>query len=199
MTTLFRSQVVFEGWSGGPGYATFYSLDITTFQPALITLWSVLAAKMPSGISVTVKESGDKIEDTTGELVGAWFTGTPEAPIGAGDTSAYAAPAGSLINWTTGTILDGRRIKGHTFVVPLCGDQFTVAGGISGAWAAVMAAAAAAFQTSQSASLVIWHRPRKARLGPVPPAAPARLGGNALVTGSSVPLKAAVLKSRRDN
>jgi predicted aconitase with swiveling domain len=178
--------------------ATYYGLDFATMPANLIALWTAFAADMPNVVNIKVKQTGDEIEDTTGTLIGAWDNATPEVTIGGSGGDPYAAPIGGMVTWTTGSILDGRRVKGRSFVVPMSADAYVASGEINDVHLTVMQDAANAFVASEDTSLVIWHRPRAARPGPVPPARAARLGGHALVTGSSVEGKVAVLKSRRD-
>ena len=83
--------------------------------------------------------------------------------------------------------------------MPLESDNFAINGSLQGLKAASLAAAAAQLVIEQNASFVVWHRPRKAKAATLTrPALTAHVGSNALVTGSSVPTLAAVLRSRRD-
>lgn len=198
MAALNRVRVALTGFPGGPGVATFYAIGVSTFIPALHLLWENMATIMPVDVRINVAATGDIIESSTGVITGTWSQpATAEIP----GTSAqkYAAPVGVLLRWTTDTILDGRHIRGRTFVVPVTLDQFDTNGQIGAGAMANFPTPLNALVSSQSANFVIWHRPRKARAanGTVP-AVTARPGGFANVTGSGVSPRAVVLRSRRD-
>jgi hypothetical protein len=198
MTQLERVRVGLSGFTGGPGVATFYFLDVATALPSLQSLWTVLAQTMPNIVTIQVENSGDVIEDTTGTIVDQWTQGA-EAPIFGGLGGKYSAPSGYCLNWLTQTILDGHRLKGRTFVVPTGVDIYDLDGTIVTATVNAVNTAAATYVNDQSASAVVWHRPRKARPADGSrPAVTARAGGHGLITSALVRDKAAVLTSRRD-
>jgi len=204
MTSLFRSRIHFTGFIGAPGVATLYSLDISTWVAALDTLADAMVVDMPSGASATVDHFGDEIEDTTGALVGSWDDHSLSHVVSGEGGAAYSPASGSLIQWRTGSILDGHRLQGHTFVVPLSADAYTSAGVVNSAHTGPLLDAASAFIADQSSSFVLWHRPFPGRAAgpgtpPKPKAKAAHDGGHALVVSAGVPDKACVLRSRRDN
>jgi hypothetical protein len=152
---------------------------------SLHTLWNDLAPKLPSDVSIQVENTGDIIEDTTGDLTGAW-SATAVAVVNGGDGGIYAAPVGAVIDWNTETIVHARRLRGRTFLVPLAGNNFEDDGSLATSPMGVIQTAADAFIASQSASFVIWHRGTGSD------------GSNGLVLTSKVPDLAAILRSRRD-
>ena len=157
-----------------------------------------MAGELPGDVHLQVQSSGDIIESGTGSLGGSWGH-APQAAIQGTSAGAYAAPSGFCVTWTADTVLDGHRVKGRTFFVPMGGGLTDAAGQIRGDVLAGMVAAAGTFVTNTAGNFVIWHRPRKATVA-VPPLVgkPARVGGSAVVTGSRVSQKVAVLRSRRD-
>ena len=198
MTTLNRVRVQGYGYPGGPGVSTFYFLDTTTACDSLYTLFNGFQGATPNSVNYLVESAGDQIEDTTGELVGAW-SATPESIVDCSNTSSYQGPTGVLLKWHTDTILDGHRVSGQTFMVPIAAGVFDNTGHVGSSDLAGFAGYASAFVIAQDASFVIWHRPRAAKAADGSrPAVTARVGGHGLVTRSSVSTKAAVLRSRRD-
>ena len=198
MTQLFRQRTILSGFPGGPGVATMYFLDVSTAVESVSTLWASFAQGMPSDVTITPERTGDIIEDTTGALVGAWVGGVVTASVGA-VAGKYAAPVGCHVRWDTATILDKKRLRGRTFVVPLSAVEFTASGSIDPGATGTFQAAATQFIVAQSASAVIWHRPFKGSAATATrPARPAHLGGHGLITTSRVPGTATVLRSRRD-
>lgn len=198
MTDLYRVRTVLSGFPGGPGIATMYSLDVATFVASLHTFWNDIAARVPSDFHAQVQNTGDIITDTTGELTGAWSASSVASVTGS-DSAAYAAPAGAVVRWQTETILDGRRLRGRTFVVPLGGGGYQTDGSLASTYLGTLQTAATAFIASQSSSFVVWHRPfaGSPAVG-ARPARPAHDGGHGFVTTAIVPDMAAVLRSRRD-
>lgn len=203
MTALYRSRTTFSGLSGGPGVATMYFLDTDNMTENLQALWTGLKGVLPIGVTIQVENVGDIIESTTGALTGAWG-GTVQSALTGASNQPYPAPAGYCINWLTGTILDGHRLRGRTFVVPVTSAFYQDNGTILDSAVADGNAAVTTFIIAESSSLVIWHRPFDGTPA-VPasgtkaakPARPAHLGGHGLVTGGFIRDKVAILRSRR--
>lgn len=187
-----------SGFPGGPGVATTYFLDTDTALASLHDFWEAMALGMPSAVTIVQDPAGDVIEDTTGEITGSWGA-DPVGAITGASASVYAAPVGIVVEWLTSTILDGRRLRGKTFIVPMSSSVLDTSGSIADTALVGLRAAALNFSIEQSASFVIWHRPK---FGPKPVGGGARpllqAGGHGLVTSTRVPDKSAVLRSRRD-
>ena len=198
MTNIDRVRVSLTGFPGAPGVATHYGLSGTALFPLVVALWGSLAVVMPADVSIRVEASGDSINDVDGSLVGSWSI-APVTGVAGGAAGAYAAPAGACLTWLTNDILDRHRVKGRTFVVPLGNANYEADGSLTSGTASGLAAAAAAYVTNTGGNAVIWHRPRAARAATATlPARVARVGGHAIITGSRVADKVAVLRSRRD-
>lgn len=185
MTDLYRVRSTWTGFPGAPGVTTMYTLDMATFLSAVHTFWSAIADKLPSNVRVNVLNYGDVISDTTGELTDSWTADSLE-PVAGTDGENYLAPAGACVNWNTETVVNGRRLKGRTFLVPVAQDAFAHDGSLSPGALSQFQAAADALVSSESSSLVVWHRGTGSD------------GTFGLVTSATVPDKAIVLRSRRD-
>ena len=152
----------------------------------------------PPDVTVAIEPQGDIIEDTTGVLTGSWV-GLQTADMIGGNLGAYAAPVGAVVTWVTGTILDGHRVKGRSFLVPLGGAAFDDTGSLESGTLASIRNAGTTLIAAEAGNFVVWHRPRAAAAAtPTRPAVTARAGGHAVVTACIVPDKACVLRSRRD-
>jgi hypothetical protein len=147
---------------------------------------------------MSVETVGDVIEDSDGAITGTW-TCEGLAPMAGASGGPYAAAAGAIVSWFTGAVMDGHRVRGRTFLVPLSGIAYDGAGALSDATQTTISLAAVGLVTAATGNLSVWHRPK---FGPVPVGGGARPlirpGGQATVTSSSVPKKMAVLRSRRD-
>lgn len=184
---------------GAPGVSTFYfnALPGPTEANALKTFFSSAIGSIPSSCTIGFDSTADELSDADGTLLGTGSVGTFTPLIGA-SAAAYAAPAGCLVHWTTGAVAGGHRVRGSTFIVPLCA-QFQSNGTIADAFVASLGGAAATLVIAIGGKFVVWHRPT---WGPKPNKTTPRplltTGSSHLVTGSSVPDKAVVLRSRRD-
>jgi hypothetical protein len=175
-----------------------YSLDVATFLPSLHTFWGEVAMKLPNDVAIQAENAGDIISDATGDLVGAW-TADAVGNDGGIDSNPYAAPSGAVVTWLTAQVLDGRRLRGRTFIVPLAGSKYQSDGSLDAATISVIQAAANQLISAQSSSFVIWHRPFAGSPAVGSRAArPAHDGGHAFVTSAVVHDFTAVLRSRRD-
>ena len=198
MTTLFRLRTLLTGFPGAPGVATMYFLDVSTAVESVSRLWQSWAVAMPNDVTITPERTGDTIEDTTGALVGQWVGGVVTPSQGSGGAS-YAAPVGAVAEWATATILDRKRLRGRTFIVPLSSANYLANGSVGPSTATGLQTSGTQFILEQSTSAVVWHRPFKGSLAiGTKPARPAHLGGHGLITACRVPTLAAVLRSRRD-
>jgi len=198
MTDLYRVRAVWSGFPGGPGVTTMYGLVGVPMVPNLRAFFLALASLFPVDVSILVGSNGDVIDDASGELTGAWTT-TPVLPVVGTANTFYAAPAGAEVQWNTTTILDGHRLRGRTFLVPLAASAYQSDGTISPAAVTIIQNAANTFFGASSGDLVVWHRPVVARPADGSrPAVTARAGGHGLVTGTVAVDKTVVLRSRRD-
>lgn len=193
MVNISRVRASITGFPGGPGVSTFYCLNPVTFIPLLTTYYTNLSSNRPAGCAVQVENVGDVLDPLSGALTGSW-SGPAQAALPGFGTGAYPAPAGLCVTWNTGTVLDRKRLRGRTFMVPLAGDQYQNDGSLSALSQSNHQINASTLVADAAANFVVWHRPRPVSLRyPV-----ARAGGYAAVVSANVRDKVAVLRSRRD-
>ena len=198
MTSISRMRIGLTGFAGAPGVMTFYCLTPGTSLSVLVAFANDIAGEMPPTVTLAVEGHGDVINDVNGELTGAWTASEPDTTVGRA-TGVYAAPAGASIAWLTETILDGRRVKGRTYVVPMSVGDYQSNGSLDDTQLGNLRTQAAALVTDGAGDFVVWHRPRAAKAADGSRhAITQRDGGHAIITGSSVADKVAVLRSRRD-
>jgi hypothetical protein len=192
---IFRIQAKWTGFSGAPGYSAFH-FDAATAgagptaqqcADAVRTLLVSWGVYLPGNVRLEIESEVQRIEETTGELIG-FEQITPGSPVSGGISSPYSAASGAVIIWNTGGVRRGRRIQGRTFVVPLGGEGLASDGSLSSAAQGAIQAGATTFADSITAP-VVWARPS----GPG-----ASDGQIASITAARVPDMAAVLRSRRD-
>jgi hypothetical protein len=192
VTDLYKVQAVWSGLPGLPGVSTFYTMSVPTLS-RYKAFFDAIVGAFPASIKVTVAASGNIIDDATGTLTGQWSGGSAVTTQMAGGVSTYSPATGPYVRWTSSTVLDGRIVKGRTFLVPTSTNSYGSDGTIVSSTLTVLQNAASALVSSHAGDLVLWHRPRKASAGVA-----ARPGGHAVVTGATVPTKVGVLRSRRD-
>ncbi len=191
---LQRVKTTWTGFKGAPGYANFYFAPGTPPPlAALRTFFEAVKAFLPTGLTIAYPGSGDIINETTGTITDAWSTTPPANTVGTGGTT-YMGPVGIVVEWTTATVVDGRRPIGKTFLVPAPIAILQADGTVVDTTVAAVKAAADTFVGATASQFFVWHRPVK---DPLPPHSITRLGGLAAVTGSRVPDLQAVLRSRR--
>lgn len=187
MTDTAKIPVVWDGLAGLPGLSIFHSTtaQAPTLVSALVTFFTAIKGQFPTGLTWQIPSSGDTFDDQTGTLTGTWTGGSGSTVAASGGSTVYAAGTGAYVRWDTGAVINGRRVKGRTFLCPILGATFDTNGTLQNA-------TVAAWQTAvntlvSSSTLRVWHRP--------PP------GGNTgiavLVTAGTVPDKVTSLRSRR--
>jgi len=182
MPTIHQFRVRWAGMVGAPGVSTFYcSGTPATFKTALEAFFTADKSLYPSSITITVPNTGSDIDSGSGLTVGVWSSGS-EAPITCTGTGSYAAPAGMVVNWHTGAYINGRELRGKTFLVPTVVSTMATNGTLTDTDRAGVQADANTLRSS-AATMVIYS-PTSASI--------------ATVTSATVPDKVAVLRSRRD-
>lgn len=198
MPNIHRVRVAWTGFPGAPGVSTFYALNGTTFIPHLQIFLTGVAGQMPNDVTLQIENTGDIIEAVSGDLMGSW-AGAAQTPIVGSQSGAYSAPTGAVVNWLTGDVLDGHRLRGKTFLVPLANSAYDLTGSLGAEPLGAYRDYARSLSEDYDPNFVVWHRPRAAKAADGSrPAVTARAGGYSVVTGSSVPDECVVLRSRRD-
>lgn len=187
MANLARVRMA---WVGSPvvgeGVSTFYFAEAHTgFVADTITFANALAAYLPTQLTLWVENSGDIIDDATGDLAGVWTDGTAGGAAG-GQSNGWVDGVGTRIQWNTTGITSGRRVRGSTFVVPLDKGQFDTDGSIVGTTIQGITAATSQFLASADGNMRIFTRPKAGSPGK-----------SSTVASATVPDKVSWLRSRR--
>lgn len=196
MSTLIRVRAVSQGWVGGPGLNTFYFLgseppvtaEATEAVARVRAFYESLKGRMSSIWSVQPQNACDTIDDTTGALVGGLSGTAVGLTTGTGLSTINDLASMAIIRINTGTIVNGRRLRGRHNIGPFDTSQ-TSAGGLAAATVTAFNTAAALLTTTITTPIlnVVWHRP----VG-------GSGGSHATVTTFETQTKLGVLRSRRD-
>lgn len=186
--------VLWSGFPGGPGTSTFHFTNVELDLTALHDFYGALLGIIPNSVHLEVRNSGAVVDDATGDLMDTWAEAPVTTMMGS-NTAAYASGVGCVVRWDTGVVVDKRSMVGHTFLVPLYGGAFDVDGTLNTDDKGLIQTQATELVTGYDEVLLMWHRPRKAKLGP--PAVSERAGSSHVITGGTVIDRTAVLTSRR--
>lgn len=191
---IFRVTARWTGFTGAPGYSNFHFQGSTpTAGPdgerSLVhQFFTAAATNLTAGTRIQVMPEVQVFDEASGAMTGIVVDST-ELELVAGTSSGnYVGPAGAVINWNTSAVVNGRRLRGRTFLVPLTGSRFDMDGTLtSTAVTSLNNAAAILSGAGFGSGFGIWSRP---------------VGGGSgafgEVTSHSIPDMAAVLRSRRD-
>lgn len=204
MVAIVRTE--WSGTSGGPGLTQLALLGAAggIWNPggeqvavdAVRAFWQSMVAFLPDELRLQVNPTVDVYDTGTGELIGSNTAGTAPAVVAGTSSASYAGGAGAKITWATGSIRDGRRVRGSTFIVPISSSVYTAVGTIGTATITSVNNASATLisaLTTGTMSLAVWSRPREAT-----ETLPARSGLAYDVESGSLGTKTAILRGRRD-
>jgi hypothetical protein len=143
---------------------------------------------MANGVVITPVASVDVLNSATGVLEATLPAGSPATVTGSGTGSLPSATM-ALLKYNTNAVLNGRFLKGRSFIGPLS-TLVNSNGNPTAALSASLVTAAGFLGTGGTASaLVVWHRPTD-----LLPAS----GIVSPVTSYGTATEFAVLRSRRD-
>lgn len=125
MAEVGQVQTVFQGFSGAPGYSSFYffgdPMSPSTCQDAVddaFAYWNNVVVQMSQGISFAVQPDVKVFNEVTGALVRVEAT-TPSSQSNFASAGAYAGGVGAVSSWLTGAVHLTKQLRGRTFIVPL--------------------------------------------------------------------------------
>lgn len=201
MVAIVRTE--WDGTSGGPGLTQMAMLGNGEFTAAnaqaavnaVRKFWDDMKATLPDELKLTVSPIVDIYRETDAELTNSVIAGAAPAVVVGQGTTGYAGGAGLKINWNTGVIRGGRRVKGSTFIVPALATAFGNTGTPTPQVVITANTAANAMMASLTAggtALLVWSRPL------VVGGAITRTGATAGVISGSLAPKSAILRGRRD-
>lgn len=101
--------------------------------------------------------SGRELDTATGALTGLWNEPTAYGNVGNGTGDAVADATQALVRWDTNHIVNGRFLRGRTFVPGLVDTAVT--DGILSATAKGVFQAAGAALIAAGVQFGVWHRP----------------------------------------
>lgn len=187
MTQILRVRVALSGDAVvGGGVATHYfqntTLEAQDCVDAVGVLWGTLDGDMTPDLSWATEAEVDVVEDTTGITVDAVIT-TPTSGVGTMAGDMLPPMCQGLITWRTNAFPGGRRLIGHTYLPGMGEGNSDASGRPLAAWQTRTSDAAEAFVETPVVQPCVLSR---------------AYGTSVFINSDLVPLKWAVLRSRRD-
>ena len=159
---MHRVQLVLGGTlMPNGGLATHYfdyaASGAQTALDAVETLWTELAEFYSENVEFTADPIVSQIDPADGAIFGVTAcTSTPGSGSGSGDPVTNASQL--LLQWRTGVYLNGREVRGRTFV-PGVFESYSLQGEVDPSLISGLADTLDNFINSSGVVPVIWHRP----------------------------------------
>lgn len=170
----------------GPATSTFYFDSAGSgFVSALGAFYDNIKGQLANGLIIDIANSGELIDDSTGDLAGTWTDGTAQQVTGSG-LNSFVVGTGGVVEWVTNGTTNNRRVVGRTFLVPMDAGSIAGADQVVSAARTIVDGAISTFLGVGGQHLRIWTRPRPGVAGK----------SSAVVSGSLSP-KVSWLRSRR--
>lgn len=192
MVTLIRTVIGGAAVTGG-GVCTLAVSDPDDDSQAQAYLdnveafWTETAVALDSNVTFQVEGNPARYAASTGELQQIFSADGSGVITGGVSGQAVPRAAQALIRWHTADIVNGRSVRGRTFVPGIPASQLTDAGGLASDFVTQLRGEAEELLADTGGSLVVWHRPVNGAGG-----------SEHLVTSASVWDQFAMLTSRRD-
>jgi hypothetical protein len=195
---MYRVRAAINGQQGLPGLFTAYydasggpsGTDAATVAGRVRGAWDVLKTVVVSGATIQVNPQVDVLSELNGELISSFAIATPAVVTGTGSGTPGPMEVAAGIVYDTGVVVNGRRLRGRSFLNPL--QSTSVLGVVppAGLVTAVNAFGVALITASPPAAVaphVVWRRPTVSLAGLFRPTTSALIAG-----------KWWVIRSRRD-
>lgn len=191
---IHRVTTVWSGFPGAPGYSNFFFTGdgsggaAAESRSRVVGFFSEINDLLPSDVQFLVEGEVAVLDELTGSITGYIMAEPGAVPGSGGLAGGYSAASGAVVTWNTAGVVNGRRVRGRTFVVPLGGAAYQSDGSLSAsAIGTLQAGAEELVGTGFDSGFGVWSRPGTS-------------GGGSFweVNGYRVPDMAAVLRSRRD-
>lgn len=188
--------MTWTGFQGSPGYTNLYFINPeeptlairNTTAGRVKSFFEAVKLMLPSTVNIAFPSEMEELATDTGVLQQTLPIDPIANSVGT-QVGKFSSPTGAVVNWKTSLVVNGRLLRGRTFIVPLSVNAYDTDGTLNTTDRNNLATSAAALCSHQdNLVLAIWHRPSPGGSD----------GVSGQVASSSVKDKAAVLTSRRD-
>lgn len=165
MAGMVRVTTRWDGFPGAPGYTNFYGShngvsaqdSADQFADDIHDFWLQVNGYIPDSVTLTIVPTWQSLSDSSGQLTGEGQLASPPAAVTGNNAGSYAGNVGVAINWVSETVLNGRFLKGRTYLIPMTG-VFDQDGTLSAAAISAIGTSALALAEG-STNMLVWHRP----------------------------------------
>jgi hypothetical protein len=195
--SIMRVQFQITGLGGLPGVHTTYwngassnpiAADALDVAARVRAFWDSFKANMANGVVIGCNQPVTILNSATGDLVSLLSAGAPANVTGTG-TGELPKATQLLLRYNTQLVVNGRLLKGRSFIGPLSTTANSLGSVVAGTNTALLTAAALLVTGATASQQVVWHRPTDA----------APTGGVvSVVTSYATNPEFSVLRSRRD-
>lgn len=170
---VMKYRVFWQVPNAGPAMSTFHlegQAPAAAPQPiadAFHTFFDAIKTYLPDEVGVSFDNEVTDHVTASGQLVGS-FPVTPPTTVAGSGVSTWAGGAGGRLVWSTGRIINGRRVRGSTFLVPFTSSAFASSGRLNSAAIALVNGSASTLRTSLNSNgspLCVWSAPVSGRPG----------------------------------
>lgn len=191
---IHRVTVTWSGFPGAPGYTNFFFTGdgsggaAAASRSRVVGFFNEANVLLPIDVSFVIEGEVAVIDELTGSVTDYIAVVSDPAPGNGGMSGGYSAASGAVVTWNTAGVVNGRRVRGRTFIVPLGGGAYQSDGSLSSTTISTLQDAATELVGNGfDSGFGIWSRPKAS--------APGTFWE---VNGFRVPDMSAVLRSRRD-
>jgi len=146
--------------SGRDGISVMFfdeSVAVADQRDDLAVLWGAVDSMLHNGTQWVIRNSGRELDDATGTLTGVWTDVTTKTGTGAGTVNPVNDAAMILLQWQTSTVVNGRMLRGRTFI-PGAEISTQEGGNLGSAFVASLNGFMATFLAAGT-GFGVWHRP----------------------------------------
>lgn len=158
----------------------------TDFANRVKSFFDSVKTRVVGGVTWSFPPEVTELDTTTGQLEAVHAVTAPTDVVTTGSSTSYARPCGARVDWLTPAIVNGRRLRGRSFFVPIPGGEYDGIGSLQTTTVAAWEAAANVYKDTgffTSSQPCVWSRTH---------------GILADITAINVPDRATILRSRRD-
>lgn len=122
-------SVIPVAWTGSPVVGPSFSVlhcqagDENGFITASRAFFNGVASILANGVQITHPTAGVTIDELSGQVNGAWTASSVSAVSGSGG-AAFTNGVGMRVKWPTIGVVNGRKVTGSTFLVPISNPNF---------------------------------------------------------------------------
>lgn len=160
---MMRVRVIIGAQSGGPYLAThfFGGTDLAGAQAAsdaIAAFWTTVSVQLANTHTWATSSTVDLVDPVTGKTTAAQVVTTVNGTGGVSPANLAPVATQGLIRWHTNTFVDGKEVRGRTFIPSISTTRVATDGSPAGTLTGAMNSAAATLIAAAGSDLVVWSK-----------------------------------------